>query len=78
MFDDTPDGNGNPVVTTPLFRQDLAAPFGSAGEQPGVEGFSNGVYTVAFDPTSSPRPRDGNSSPSSEERPERNFRTITP
>ena len=52
MFDDTPDGNGNPVVTTPLFRQDLAAPFGSAGEQPGVEGFSNGVYTVAFDPTS--------------------------
>ncbi len=52
MFDDTPDGNGNPVVTTPLFRQDLAAPFGSAGEQPGLEGFSNGVYTVAFDPTS--------------------------
>ncbi len=52
MFDDTPDGNGNPVVTSPLFRQDLAAPFGSAGEQPGVEGFSNGVYTVAFDPTS--------------------------
>ncbi len=52
MFDDTPDGNGNPVVTTPLFRQDLAAPFGSAGEQAGLEGFSNGVYTVAFDPTS--------------------------
>ena len=52
MFDDTPDGNGNPVVTSPLFRQDLAAPFGSAGEQPSVESFSNGVYTVAFDPVS--------------------------
>ena len=52
MFDDTPDGNGNPVVTAPLFRQDLAAPFGSAGEQPAMEGFSNSVYTVAFDPTS--------------------------
>ncbi|HEY5070644.1 MAG TPA: hypothetical protein VII63_01295 [Caulobacteraceae bacterium] len=52
MFDDTPDGNGNPVVNSPLFRQDLAAPFGSAGEQPSVESFSNGVYTVAFDPTS--------------------------
>jgi len=52
MFDDTPDGNGNPVVTSPLFRQDLAAPFGSAGEQPSVESFSNGVYTIAFDPIS--------------------------
>lgn len=52
MFDDTPDGNGNPVVTAPLFRQDLAAPFGSTGEQPRMEGFSNSVYTVAFDPTS--------------------------
>ncbi len=52
FFDDTPDGNGNPVVTSPLVRQDLAAPFGSAGEQPSVESFSNGVYTVAFDPVS--------------------------
>ena len=50
MFDDTPDGNGNPVVITPLFRQDLAKPFGSAGEQATFENFSNGVYTVAFDP----------------------------
>jgi cytochrome c2 len=49
MFDDTPDGNGNPVVITPLFRQDLAKPFGSAGEQATFENFSNGVYTVAFD-----------------------------
>ena len=51
MFDDTPDGNGNPVVITPLFRQDLAKPFGTAGEQATVENFSNGVYTVAFDNT---------------------------
>ena len=51
MFDDTPDGNGNPVVITPLFRQDLAKPFGSAGEQATVENFSNGVYTVALDTT---------------------------
>lgn len=40
------------MVTSPLFRQDLAAPFGSAGEQPSVESFSNGVFTVAFDPVS--------------------------
>lgn len=52
MFDDTPDGNGNPVVNTPFFRQDLAAPFGSAGEQKTVANFANGVYTVALDPTS--------------------------
>ncbi len=52
MFDDTPDGNGNPVVNTPFFRQDLAAPFGSAGEQSSVVHFANGVYTVALDPTS--------------------------
>lgn len=51
MFDDTPDGNGNPVVNVPLFRQDLAKPFGSAGEQATFENFSNGVYTVAFDTT---------------------------
>jgi mono/diheme cytochrome c family protein len=52
MFDDTPDGNGSPVVNSPLFRQDLAAPFGSAGEQPNVENFANQVYTLALDPTS--------------------------
>ncbi|MGI8526203.1 MAG: hypothetical protein ACR2K5_08495 [Pseudolabrys sp.] len=51
-FDDTPDGNGNPVVIQPMFRQDLAKPFGSAGEQASVANFANGVYTVAFDPTS--------------------------
>ena len=51
MFDDTPDGNGNPVVNSPLFRQDLAKPFGSAGEQATVVNFSNGVFTVALDPT---------------------------
>lgn len=26
MFDDTFDGNGDPMHNTPLFRQDLAAP----------------------------------------------------
>ena len=31
MFDDTFDGNGDPMHNTPLFRQDLAAPFGSEG-----------------------------------------------
>lgn len=29
-FDETHDGIGNPVKNTPLFRQDLAAPYGSA------------------------------------------------
>ena len=31
MFDDTFDGNGDPMHNSPLFRQDLAAPYGSAG-----------------------------------------------
>ncbi len=30
-FDETQDGIGNSVVNQPLFRQDLAAPYGSAG-----------------------------------------------
>ncbi len=30
-FDDTVDGNGDPMNITPLFRQDLAAPYGSEG-----------------------------------------------
>ena len=51
MFDDTADGNGNPVRNVPLFRQDLAAPFGSAGELGKLEHFSNTVYTLLFDPT---------------------------
>ena len=51
MFDDTVDGNGNPMHITPFFRQDLAAPFGSAGELSKQDHFANTVYTVLFDLT---------------------------
>lgn len=48
-FDDSPDGNGNPVHITPFFRQDLAAPFGSSGQNSDLSDFNNTVYTVLFD-----------------------------
>ncbi|MBC8086312.1 MAG: hypothetical protein H7Z40_03545 [Phycisphaerae bacterium] len=51
MFDDTFDGNGDPMHNTPLFRQDLAAPFGSEGLLAKLENFSNLVYTGLLDPT---------------------------
>ena len=51
MFDDTVDGNGDPMHTTPLFRQDLAAPFGSEGTIARLDNFSNLVYTALFDQT---------------------------
>ncbi len=51
MFDDTIDGNGDPMHTTPFFRQDLAAPFGSEGTIARVDNFSNLVYTALFDQT---------------------------
>ena len=51
MFDDTPDGNGNPMHVVPLFRQDLAAPFGTSGQNDKLEDFNNTVYTALFDPT---------------------------
>ncbi len=51
MFDDTFDGNGNPMHITPFFRQDLAAPFGSEGTIVKLDNFSNLVFTVLFDPT---------------------------
>ena len=51
MFDDTFDGNGDPMHNSPLFRQDLAAPFGSEGSVAGLDNFSNLVYTSLFDPT---------------------------
>jgi len=51
MFDDTFDGNGDPRNISPLFRQDLAAPFGSGGEIVRLDNFSNLVYTALFDPT---------------------------
>lgn len=51
MFDDTVDGNGNPMHNTPMFRADLAAPWGSAGEFSKLDQFANTVYTVLLDPT---------------------------
>ncbi|MBA3639527.1 MAG: hypothetical protein H0W53_09615 [Acidobacteria bacterium] len=50
-FDETQDGIGNPVMNTPLFRQDLAAPFGSAGEFAELLDISNGSFTTNLDPT---------------------------
>ena len=51
MFDDTPDGNGDPMHIPPLFRQDLSAPFGSGGEISRLDNFNNLVYTALLDPT---------------------------
>lgn len=51
MFDDTVDGNGDPMHITPFFRQDLAAPFGSEGTIARLDNFSNLVYTALFDQT---------------------------
>ena len=48
-FDDTPDGNGNAIHVTPLFRQDLAAPYGTSGQNAKLEDFNNTVYTALFD-----------------------------
>ncbi|MGI8899192.1 MAG: hypothetical protein ACR2IB_12455 [Pyrinomonadaceae bacterium] len=50
-FDETQDGNGNPVKNTPLFRQDLAAPYGSAGEFSKLDDIGNSSYTTNLDPT---------------------------
>ena len=51
MFDDTFDGNGNPMHNTPMFRADLAAPWGSSGEFSKLDQFSNTVYTALLDLT---------------------------
>ena len=51
MFDDTFDGNGDPMHIAPLFRQDLAGPFGSEGTILRLDNFSNTVYTILFDLT---------------------------
>lgn len=51
MFDDSFDGNGDPMHNTPLFRQDLAAPYGSEGAIARLDNFSNLVYTSLFDQT---------------------------
>jgi hypothetical protein len=49
MFDDTPDGNGNPMQIMPVFRRDLAAPYGSGGRIARLDNFSNLVYAALFD-----------------------------
>lgn len=50
-FDETQDGHGNSVINTPLFRQDLAAPYGSSGEFAKLVDISNTSYTTNLDPT---------------------------
>lgn len=51
MFDDTFDGNGNPTHNSALFRQDLAAPYGTDGTIARLDNFGNLVYTTLFDQT---------------------------
>ena len=51
MFDDTFDGNGNTMHNSPLFEQDLAAPYGSEGTVTKQDDFANLVYTALFDQT---------------------------
>ncbi|HXH01390.1 MAG TPA: hypothetical protein VNI56_04290, partial [Xanthomonadaceae bacterium] len=51
MFDDSFDGNGDPMHNTPQFRGDLAAPYGSEGLITRLDNFSNLVYTSLFDQT---------------------------
>jgi mono/diheme cytochrome c family protein len=51
MFDDTVDGNGDPMHNMPLFRQDLAFPYGSEGAISKQDNFANLVYTALLDPT---------------------------
>ena len=50
-FDDTPDGNGDPMHNSALFRTDLAAPWGTEGGIARLDNFSNLVYTALLDPT---------------------------
>lgn len=50
-FDDTPDGNGDPMHNAALFRTDLAAPWGTEGGIARLDDFSNLVYTALLDPT---------------------------
>ena len=50
-FDDTPDGNGDPMHNSILFRTDLAAPWGTDGGIARLDNFGNLVYTALLDPT---------------------------
>jgi mono/diheme cytochrome c family protein len=51
MFDDTFDGNGDPMHNAPLFAQGLAGPYGSEGTFDKQDDFANTVYTGLLDPT---------------------------
>ena len=51
MFDDTFDGNGDPMHNSALFLQSHAAPYGSEGTFTKIDDFSNLVYTSLFDQT---------------------------
>ncbi len=48
-FDETQDGIGNPVKNVPLFRQDLAAPYSSSGQNALAEDIANSSYTSNLD-----------------------------
>ncbi|MBA2485981.1 MAG: hypothetical protein H0V35_07765, partial [Nitrospira sp.] len=50
-FDETSDGNGNPVKNQPLFRTDLAAPWATAGEHRRLDDIGNASYTINLDLT---------------------------
>jgi mono/diheme cytochrome c family protein len=50
-FDDTPDGIGNTIHIQPLFRQDLASPFTTNGQNDQIDDFSNAAFTAVFDQT---------------------------
>ena len=56
MFDDTVDGNGDPMHNSALFRTDLAAPWGTEGGIAQLDNFSNLVYTALLDPTNLTQP----------------------
>ena len=50
-FDDTPDGNGDPMHNSALFRTDLATSWSTEGGIAKLDNFSNLVYTALLDPT---------------------------
>ncbi|MBC8001136.1 MAG: c-type cytochrome [Opitutaceae bacterium] len=50
-FDETSDGNGNPVANTPFFRTDLAAPWGTSAGNNKLDDIANGSYTINLDLT---------------------------
>lgn len=50
-LDATTDGYGNSTVIMPVFRQDLAAPFGSPGESATFADSANRTYTAVLDLT---------------------------